>query len=123
MITHPPISSWNYTWRTLVAAAALVLAGLMCLAGCAAPTVAKPSLESASTRLDAIRVEAEPVTRVVDTTGAGDLYAAGFLFGLTTGREVATCARIGGITAAAVLGQFGARPESSLADLVRERLG
>jgi sugar/nucleoside kinase (ribokinase family) len=69
------------------------------------------------------RVEAEPVARVVDTTGAGDLYASGFLFGLTSGRDIATSARIGGIAAAAVLGRFGARPDTSLAVAVREKLG
>jgi sugar/nucleoside kinase (ribokinase family) len=59
---------------------------------------------------------------VVDTTGAGDLYAAGFLYGLTHGMDVATCGRIAGIAAAEVISHFGARPEVSLADLVRSRL-
>ncbi|HEX6101948.1 MAG TPA: adenosine kinase [Alphaproteobacteria bacterium] len=69
------------------------------------------------------RVPAEPVARVVDTTGAGDLYAAGFLFGLTQGRPPAECARIGAIAAAEVISHVGARPERPLKALVAERLG
>ena len=67
-------------------------------------------------------VDAEPIERVVDTTGAGDLYAAGFLFGLTHGYPLATCGRIGAIAAAEVISHFGARPEAPLADLVRPAL-
>lgn len=59
-------------------------------------------------------VPAHPVERVVDTTGAGDLYAAGFLFGLTQGRSPAACGRMGSIAAAEVIGHFGARPQSDL---------
>ncbi len=66
-------------------------------------------------------LEAEPA-HVVDTTGAGDLYAAGFLYGLTHGMDVATCGRIAAIAAAEVISHLGARPEVSLADLVRSRL-
>ncbi len=67
-------------------------------------------------------IDAEPVPAVVDTTGAGDLYAAGFLVGLTHGRDLATCARIAGIAAAEVIGHFGARPETSLEALVARKL-
>ena len=69
------------------------------------------------------RVPAEPVDRVVDTTGAGDLYAAGFLYGLTQGRPPAEAARIGAIAAAEVISHVGARPERPLHSLVAERLG
>ena len=62
-------------------------------------------------------VEAEPVDRVVDTTGAGDLFASGFLFGVTRGLEPARCGRLGSVAAAEIIGHFGARPESSLSDL------
>ncbi len=65
-------------------------------------------------------VPAEPVGKVVDTTGAGDLYAAGVLYGLTSGRELADCARIGGVAAAEVIQHYGARPETSLEQLIRE---
>jgi sugar/nucleoside kinase (ribokinase family) len=64
------------------------------------------------------RVPASPVAHVVDTTGAGDLFAAGFLFGLTHGHDVATSARIGGIAAAEVISHVGARPLLRLADLL-----
>ncbi len=60
-------------------------------------------------------VEAHPVPKVVDTTGAGDLYAAGFLHGLTTGRSLEACGRLGSVAASAVLGHTGARPGLSLA--------
>jgi sugar/nucleoside kinase (ribokinase family) len=62
-------------------------------------------------------VPAESVDHVVDTTGAGDLYAAGFLRGLTTGRDPRTCARLGGICAAEVISHVGARPQADLAAL------
>lgn len=63
-------------------------------------------------------LDAEAVAKVVDTTGAGDSYAAGFLFGLTQGRDLATCARIGGIAAAEIISHFGARPETGLKGLL-----
>jgi sugar/nucleoside kinase (ribokinase family) len=58
------------------------------------------------------------VDKVVDTTGAGDLYAAGFLYGYTRGRGPAECGRLGATCAAEVISHFGARPQVSLADLV-----
>ncbi len=63
-------------------------------------------------------VPAAPVAKVVDTTGAGDLYAAGFLFGFTHGKPLAECARLGGIAAAEVISHVGARPELALKSLV-----
>jgi sugar/nucleoside kinase (ribokinase family) len=63
------------------------------------------------------------VARVVDTTGAGDLYAAGVLFGLTQGLELENAGRIGSICAAEVISHYGARPETSLSVLVKEKLG
>jgi sugar/nucleoside kinase (ribokinase family) len=64
------------------------------------------------------RVPAAPVERVVDTTGAGDLYAAGFLYGLTHGADPADCGRLGGIAAAEVISHVGARPEVQLSTLL-----
>jgi sugar/nucleoside kinase (ribokinase family) len=64
-------------------------------------------------------VTAEPVDRVVDTTGAGDLYAAGFLHGLTHGSDPDECARIGGLCAAEIISHIGARPEADLEALVQ----
>lgn len=63
-------------------------------------------------------VPAAPVAKVVDTTGAGDLYAAGFLFGFTHGKPLAECARLGGIAAAEVISHVGARPEKALKGLI-----
>jgi sugar/nucleoside kinase (ribokinase family) len=65
-------------------------------------------------------VPAFPVERVVDTTGAGDLFAAGFLSGLARGADDRTCGRLGGLAAAEVIQHIGARPETSLKDLARE---
>ncbi len=67
-------------------------------------------------------VDAEPVARVVDTTGAGDQYAAGFLYGLIRDYDLYSCGRIASIAAAEVIGHVGARPETSLAELVEQRL-
>jgi sugar/nucleoside kinase (ribokinase family) len=58
--------------------------------------------------------QAEPVAKLVDTTGAGDGFAAGFLFGLSRGRSLPVCARLGTIAAAEVISHYGARPELSL---------
>lgn len=66
-----------------------------------------------------IKVPVEPVAEVVDTTGAGDLYAAGFLYGLTHHLHLAECGRLGSIAAAEVIGHVGARPLTSLAALAR----
>ncbi len=63
-------------------------------------------------------VPAAPVAKVVDTTGAGDLYAAGFLFGFTRGKPLAECARLGGIAAAEIISHVGARPEAALKGLI-----
>jgi sugar/nucleoside kinase (ribokinase family) len=60
---------------------------------------------------------------VVDTTGAGDLYAAGFLHGLTRGRELRACGRMGSICAAEAISHVGARPETPLAELVAREAG
>jgi sugar/nucleoside kinase (ribokinase family) len=65
-------------------------------------------------------VSAFPVERVVDTTGAGDLFAAGFLAGLSRGADDRTCGRLGALAAAEVIQHLGARPETSLKDLARE---
>jgi sugar/nucleoside kinase (ribokinase family) len=63
-------------------------------------------------------VPAAPVDRVVDLTGAGDLYAAGFLYGLSRGYAHDVCGRLGSIAAAEVIGHIGARPVDSLRDRV-----
>ena len=67
---------------------------------------------------EVLRVAAEPVAKVVDTTGAGDLYAAGFLHGLTHGRPLPECGRLGSIAAAEVISHVGPRPLVELRRLV-----
>ena len=67
-------------------------------------------------------IPAWPVDRVVDLTGAGDLYAAGFLYGYTHGRDFAACGRIASLAAGEVISHVGARPETPLAELVLQRL-
>lgn len=62
-------------------------------------------------------VDAEKVNRVVDTTGAGDAYAAGFLFGYTREFDLGTCAQLGAICSAEIISHYGARPEEDLANL------
>jgi sugar/nucleoside kinase (ribokinase family) len=69
-----------------------------------------------------ILVDAEPVPEVVDTTGAGDQYSAGFLHGFTHGYDLETCGRLASIAAAEVISHLGARPEVSLAELAKEQL-
>jgi sugar/nucleoside kinase (ribokinase family) len=68
-------------------------------------------------------VGAERGVTLVDTTGAGDLYAAGFLTGYTQGRPLAECGRMGSIAAAEAISHLGARPQADLKALVAEKLG
>lgn len=63
---------------------------------------------------DVHAVPAAPVEKVVDTTGAGDLYASGFLHAMARGRPLTDCAKLGGIAAAEIISHFGARSESPL---------
>jgi sugar/nucleoside kinase (ribokinase family) len=56
-------------------------------------------------------IDAVPGVKVVDTTGAGDAYAAGFLYAYTQGLDLATCGRLGGAMAAQVISQYGPRAE------------
>ncbi len=67
-------------------------------------------------------VPAEPVAQVIDTTGAGDLFAAGFLVGWTGGRTLHDCGRMGAVAAAEIISHLGARPEADIAALVAARV-
>lgn len=69
----------------------------------------------------AVTVTPEPVRQVIDTTGAGDLYAAGFLYGFSQGKPLDQCGRLASIAAAEVISHIGARPEVSLAKLAKDR--
>ncbi len=62
-------------------------------------------------------IAAAPVTAVVDTTGAGDLYAAGFMVGLSRGLDLARCGRLGSLAAGEVISHVGARPQAPLVEL------
>jgi sugar/nucleoside kinase (ribokinase family) len=78
-------------------------------AGCVVVTASGP-----------VSVPAAPVDRVVDTTGAGDLFAAGFLYGITNGLSPEDSARLGGVCAAEVISHVGARPLADLRSLAVE---
>ena len=65
---------------------------------------------------------AEPIKQLVDTTGAGDLFAAGFLFGIARGKSLEQSLRLGAIAAAEVIQHYGARPEADLKALAGELL-
>jgi len=64
-----------------------------------------------------VQVPAVEVTEIIDKTGAGDLFAAGFLYGLTHGSDPVECARLGSLCAAEVISHLGARPREDLARL------
>jgi sugar/nucleoside kinase (ribokinase family) len=66
-------------------------------------------------------IDADGVEAVIDSTGAGDQYAAGFLYGVASGHPPAVCGRLGAMAAAEVVGHYGPRPETSLRALALDR--
>lgn len=100
-------------------------AGIAALDGKVPTLVVTRSADGAVAISDGVRAEvaAEPIDAVVDTTGAGDLFAAGFLYGHVNGEPLETCLRRGAIAAAEIISHYGARPETDLAQLMAEKLG
>jgi sugar/nucleoside kinase (ribokinase family) len=100
-------------------------AGVAAVAGKVPVLVATRSARGAIAIAEGERAEvaAEPVEHVVDTTGAGDLFAAGFLSGHVRGRPLKECLRLGAICASEIISHYGARPEAELRTLVAERPG
>ena len=92
--------SWANARRTLLLTLPLVLALAACRPLYFPPVPEAPPFE--------------PGVRVVDTTGAGDAYAAGFLYAYTHGHELAACGRMGSVMAAEVISHYGARPEADV---------
>jgi adenosine kinase len=67
---------------------------------------------------DTVEVPASKIEQLVDTTGAGDLYAAGVLYGLASGLSLSRCGELGSKAAAEIISHYGARPAISLSDLL-----
>ncbi|QSB45131.1 adenosine kinase [Tsuneonella flava] len=99
-------------------------AGIAALDGKVPTLVVTRSADGAVAISNGVRAEvaAEPIDAVVDTTGAGDLFAAGFLYGHVSGESLETCLRRGAIAAAEIISHYGARPETDLARLMAEKL-
>ena len=72
---------------------------------------------------DRYEVPAAPIDRVIDTTGAGDAFAAGFLTGLTRQKNVPDCLQMGALAAAEIISHYGARPETSINELIDGEIG
>lgn len=100
-------------------------AGLAALAPKVPVLVVTRSEQGAVAISEGVRAEvpAEPIDQVVDTTGAGDLFAAGFLFGHVRGRPVHECLTMGAVAAAEIISHYGARPEADLKELIAAKLG
>ena len=70
----------------------------------------------------AFNIEADPAENLIDTTGAGDLYAAGFLNGYLENKGLEDCGKMGSVAASEIISHYGARPEQSLAELFKKKL-
>lgn len=99
--------------------------GIAALGGKVPTLVVTRSAEGAVAVHEGERAEvpAEPIAKVVDTTGAGDLFAAGFLYGYVQGEPLETCLRRGAIAACEIISHYGARPEADLRQVMDAKLG
>ena len=89
---------------------------------CSVAAITRSELGSVVVTKDGVvEVAAQPVDQVIDTTGAGDLYAAGFLYGYTRGMSLRACATLGHIAAAEVISHVGPRPQIALSSLLPTR--
>jgi len=89
---------------------------------CSVAAITRSELGSVVVTKDGVvEVAAQPVDQVIDTTGAGDLYAAGFLYGYTRGMRLHACATLGHIAAAEVISHVGPRPQIALSSLLPTR--
>ena len=75
-----------------------------------------------ATKIEKLRIAAAPVSQIIDTTGAGDLYAAGFLFGLARNLPLAECGRLASLAAAEIISHYGGRPETPLVEYVARHI-
>ena len=117
-MTKPRIQSLWRTWRWPVVVVALAAAAWGAKVAFFTDPPAPEVITVAVERGERAQVPAEPVARVLDTTGAGDLYASGFLYGYAQGLDLAACGRLGSLAAAEIIGHVGARPAISLTTLL-----
>ncbi len=91
-------------------------------ADCKLAVVTRSELGSVAVRGDeTVEIDAIEIGELVDTTGAGDLYAAGFLYGYTSGRSLADCGALGSLAAGLVIQQVGPRPRQNLREEAQQR--
>ena len=95
---------------------------LFLIVGCSQQSQEKNTLANKGSLIisgeNVLEINAEPVAQVIDTTGAGDLFAAGFLYGMTRQKSLEESGRWASIAAAEIISHFGVRPQVKLSSLV-----